>query len=208
MADTKVSALTAAAAALGADEFPVNEAGTSKKVTITQLVTYLQTLGMPRVKKTAIHSNSTTTGTEVTDLTTALEVGTYVFDYYLILRAATAANAPLLGVNFTGTAAVKSMIMYWGDASGSLLAEAHNMDDQGVQTTGLISGMVNKTYTTTAPNMGTTVGMATAAADTYAQISGLLVVTVTGNLALWHSTRVATASTVEAGSSLVVVRTA
>ena len=38
MADTKVSALTAATTALAADEFPVNEAGTSKKVTLAQIL--------------------------------------------------------------------------------------------------------------------------------------------------------------------------
>lgn len=39
MADTKVSALTAAASALDTHEIPVNEAGTSKKVTRAQLFT-------------------------------------------------------------------------------------------------------------------------------------------------------------------------
>jgi hypothetical protein len=38
MADTKISALTAAASALAADELPVNEAGTTKKVTLTQIM--------------------------------------------------------------------------------------------------------------------------------------------------------------------------
>ncbi len=42
MADTKISALPAATVALGADEFPVNEAGTSKKVTLIQVQTLLQ----------------------------------------------------------------------------------------------------------------------------------------------------------------------
>jgi hypothetical protein len=37
MADTKISALTAATSFLDADEFPINEAGTSKKVTGTLL---------------------------------------------------------------------------------------------------------------------------------------------------------------------------
>lgn len=33
MADTKISALTAASAAAAANEFPINEAGTTKKLT-------------------------------------------------------------------------------------------------------------------------------------------------------------------------------
>jgi hypothetical protein len=41
MADTKISALAAAAAALAAMEFPVNDAGTTEKVTITQLMTFI-----------------------------------------------------------------------------------------------------------------------------------------------------------------------
>lgn len=39
MADTKISALTAAAAAAGANELAINEAGTSKKLTVAQLLT-------------------------------------------------------------------------------------------------------------------------------------------------------------------------
>lgn len=46
MADVKISALPAAASALGADEIPVNEAGTTKKVTITQIKTLLTPLGL------------------------------------------------------------------------------------------------------------------------------------------------------------------
>ena len=48
MSDTKVSALTAAAAFLLADEIPVNEAGTSKKVTGTQMAKVLPTLSTPK----------------------------------------------------------------------------------------------------------------------------------------------------------------
>lgn len=36
--DTKISALTAAGSAAGANEIPINEAGTTKKVTVTQLM--------------------------------------------------------------------------------------------------------------------------------------------------------------------------
>lgn len=46
MADAKVSALTAAAAALGADEIPINEAGTNKKLTVTQLSSFVLAAGL------------------------------------------------------------------------------------------------------------------------------------------------------------------
>ena len=90
MADTKISALTAATTGAGANEFAINEAGTTKKLTLTQIVTYLQTLGMPRVLKlTAQHSVTGVTGTEVTGLSMTLEAGTYTFTYSLINRSGT-----------------------------------------------------------------------------------------------------------------------
>jgi hypothetical protein len=41
MSDTKISALTAASVAAGANELAINEAGASKKITVTQVNTYL-----------------------------------------------------------------------------------------------------------------------------------------------------------------------
>lgn len=43
MADTKISALTGASAAADANELPINEAGTSKKLTSLQMKTYVNT---------------------------------------------------------------------------------------------------------------------------------------------------------------------
>jgi hypothetical protein len=209
MADTKISALTAAAAAAVANELAINEAGVSKKISITQLVTLLQTLGMPRVARlNSTHSISSTTGTEVTGLTMALEAGTYQFHYQLIVRSATTTVGPMLGVNFDGTAAVKTMAAYWPDDSTVLTAYVSEMDDEGTKGVGVMAGMATKTYSTAAPNMGTTVGVATVAADITMMISGVLIVTVAGNLELWHSSETATDTSVEIGSSLVVIRTA
>jgi hypothetical protein len=46
MADTKISALTAASSALAADELPVNESGTSKKLSLTQVGAVMPLLGV------------------------------------------------------------------------------------------------------------------------------------------------------------------
>ena len=43
MSNTKISALTAATAALAADELPINEAGLSKKLTVAQIHAYIYT---------------------------------------------------------------------------------------------------------------------------------------------------------------------
>src|SRR5690348_3494048 len=42
MADTKISALTAASGFFGTDELPVNESGSSKKVTGAQILAYTE----------------------------------------------------------------------------------------------------------------------------------------------------------------------
>ena len=100
MADTKISALVAAAAAAAANELAINEAGTSKKISITQLVTLLQSLGMPIVTHLDVrYTNATPTGTEVTALSfNSLAVGTYFCRWALLYRAA-AATSRVLAVN-------------------------------------------------------------------------------------------------------------
>src|SRR4051812_11284078 len=46
MADTKISDLAAVSSVAGTNEFAVNEAGTSKKATATQIQTFLQGTGL------------------------------------------------------------------------------------------------------------------------------------------------------------------
>ncbi len=210
MADTKISALTAVSTAAGANELAVNEAGTSKKVTLSQIETYLQTRGMPRITQlTSQHSIASTTGTEVTGLQQTLEAGTYVFRYHLIIRQATATtDAPQFGVNFTGTASKQNFVLSWPDASTALTASTGIMDNVGIKTAGFMDAMAHNAFSTTAPNLGTTVGVAATAADHLCWIDGLIVVTASGDLELWRAAEGANASTTEVGSSLVVIRTA
>lgn len=210
MANLAISDLTLASAALAAMEFEVNNAGVSEKITGTQFKTLLQTLGMPRITRlNSQHSISSTTGTEVTGLQQTLEAGTYVFRYHLISRQATAtADAPQYGINFTGTPTTKNFIMSWSDAATALSANTFIMDNVGIKTAGFMDAIAHNALSTTAPNMGTTIGVAATAADILCFIDGLIIVTVSGNLALWHASEGANASTTEVGSSLVVIRTA
>ena len=209
MADTKISALTAASDAAAANELAINEAGTSKKVTLAQIRTYLESVGMPRVKRlNTQHQLSSTTGTELTELRTPLEIGTFTFTYTLIVRSATSTVGPMLGVNFTGTEVPFGMHFRFADATTVVTAEVHAMDNEGILGAGFISGMAQNAESTTAPNMGTTVGVSTTAANILCFIEGLIGVTVAGDLQLWHSSETATQTSVEVGSSLVVTRTA
>lgn len=209
MADTKISALAAASAAAAANELAINEAGTSKKITITQLQTLLQTLGMPRITRLGSqHSISSTAGTEVTGLQQTLEAGTFTFTYWLIVRSATGTVSPMYGVNFTGTHTVLNMHMRYADDTTALTGQVGEADNQGNTGFGFIGGMAQNTESTTAPNMGHTVGVGATAADILIIIDGLIIVTVTGDLEFWHSSETNTATSIEVGSSLVVTRTA
>ncbi len=60
MANVKISELSAASAAAGANEFAINEAGTSKKVTNTQIAAYLASLTQTLTNKTLTSPTLTT----------------------------------------------------------------------------------------------------------------------------------------------------
>lgn len=182
--------------------------GTNKEITVLDHLHFLQTLGVNRVKHLgSTHSISSATATEVTDLTIALEAGTFTFKYWLIVRTATTTVGAHFGINFTGTGAPR-MHFRFADQTVNLLAETHIMDDQGSMGAGFIVGMASSIETTTAPNMGSTVGMSATATDILCFIEGMIVVSVAGDLELWHGSETATATSVEVGSSLVVTRTA
>lgn len=207
MADSKVSALTAASAALAADEFPVNEAGTSKKVTVTQLVTLLQTLGMPVVKQLGtLQQTTSTTFAKVTGLDQVLDVGTWMFDYRVQWRTTATATAIKLAVNHTGTAA-----RFLVQATGF---EATTAAATGAQTAihaafGLRAGGQNNVKSASTIIFGP-ITAAVADADLLVSIEGLIAVTVSGNLELYFGADATNTGTqsIEAMSSLTCIRTA
>lgn len=205
MADAKISALAAATVALSADEVPVNEAGTSKKLTLQQIE---DLLGIHKAQLGSDHAISATAATEVALGATALPAGTYAFTYYLLCQSATTTVSPMFGINFTGTAAVKAFWMDYADASATLLAMTGIADDVGTTALGFAARQAQNAYSTTAPNMGFVAGVAVINSTFLVIIKGVIVVTAVGDLELWHGSETATSTTVKAGSSVVVARTA
>lgn len=153
------------------------------------------------------HLTANATGTKVTDLDLPLPVGTYTFTYACIVQSAATGVGVFLGVNFTGTG-TPYMHFRFADATTSLAAEVHIMDNVGVTGFGFISGMAQNAESTTAPNMGTTVGVAAANANILCFVEGILVVTGAGTLELWHGSEAAGNTSVEVGSTLVAIRSA
>jgi hypothetical protein len=157
---------------------------------------------------TADVSNSTTTAAKITGLDVALSPGTYVFEYYLNVQAAATTTGIKLGCNFSGTVTTFMYDLFFATADTTATATQTANADQDVltATAGLFEVLAARAKTTTAPMI--TAGVDTINADTLYRITGLMVVTVAGNLELYHASEVAAASTVKAGSSLVVSKTA
>lgn len=208
MADTKISALTAASVAAVGNELPINEAGTSKKITITQLKTLLQTLGMPVVVHLGSdYTNNSTTGTEITGLQFGgLVAGTYLAQWTLFVAADTTTTSFKFGVNYTGT--VTRMMNMAQFPSAGVTAATGTMIDVANATTGQVLAYANSTTeTTTAPNLGPWVGVTTINVFHRIMVETLVVVSDSGDLEIWAGSEVGSSTiTVKAGSCGKLIR--
>jgi hypothetical protein len=126
MADTKISALTAVSAALGADELPVNEAGTSKKVTLTQVQSLIQLCNYS-VTSQAITAATLTyiTGSKITVPVGKLRIGTILRWKFNITKTAagTAASTFEVYVGTNGTTADTSRLSFTKPAGTAVADE-------------------------------------------------------------------------------------
>lgn len=210
MADTKVSALAAIDALAAGDKVPVADASdltASKSATMTQLVTYLQSVGMPMVLRSGRYTNATTTGTEVTGLSfNGLAAGTYFVRWALLYEAAAATSSIKFGVNVTG--AVTEFVANAYFPSAGVTAATGTMHDAANATTGQVWAYANtRTLSTTAPNLGPWVAVTNAAVP-HLIIIEALVVAAAGDIELWCASEVAAEISLEAGSSGICTRTA
>lgn len=167
-------------------------------------------VAMPKVVSLSANAtaNSTTTGVEITGLrVTGTGTGTFVFKYVIRYQAAATTTGVAFGVNHTGTAAVFAANMRYASTGGAAATAAATQ--AGASATGnLHESFSTRTKSTTTPNLGPTVSVDSADSDMLVIVEGLIIVTVDGNLALWHASEVAAASTVMAGSSLILSKTA
>lgn len=153
----------------------------------------------------ANQSNSTTTPSEVSGLTVATGTGTYAFKYYLITQSAATTTGQRFSVNHDGTVTEFVYLWRWVDTSATASTAAADQDAVGAagQAVGAMAARAKSTA-----GAGTTISVDSANADMLIIIEGIAVVTVAGNLELWHGSEVAAASTVKAGSSLLLTKTA
>lgn len=213
MADTKVSALAAVSAAALADEIPVNESGTSKKLTVQQLADLLfaringnsgaagpyKTL--QKLSANSADQTSTTPGVVMT--TTGVGVGTWKFKYLLLLQTAATTTGWKLNVNHTGTVTQFHSHQRYVDTSAT--ASTGTADDVTSATTaGVVGGFAESAKGTTS---AAAVGVSAANTDIMLTLEGMITITVSGDLQLQLGTEVAaSAARLIAGSLLELTK--
>jgi hypothetical protein len=213
MASTKISALTDIVTLAAGDKFAVADASdltVSKSTTMTQVLTFLQNNGLPRVLKLGSqYTNSSTTGTEVTGLSfNALDAGTYHVRWALLHEAAAITTSIAFGVNVTNT--VSEFVAMTMFPSAGVTAATGTMHNAANATTGQVVAYANTiTESTTTPNMGPWVGTTNANVPHLIIVECLTVITAgPADIELWCASEVAAQISLEAGSSGICTRTA
>lgn len=155
----------------------------------------------------ADQSNSTTTPTELTGMSLTTGVGTFKFDYDIVYQSSVTTTGVKFSVNHTGTVSLFVANLHMATADTTATATQTGVADQDViaVTTHLYQVLAARAKSNA--GWGVTAGVDTANADMFARIEGLMVVTVDGDIELWHGSETAAATTVKAGTSLELIRT-
>ena len=197
-ADVKISALTAASGANLADEYAANQAGTTRKVTLTQIADKAAITIVTGATVTAGNAETwhtltancaqNITTTVATCMTTnTLAAGTWQFEYTIIWQSA----ATTTGINFQ-------------IAAGGTVTRFRAICMHGTTSTGTANGnsdLVNTTNTgqivefqatrTSGGSMGPTAGVDTINADELMFCRGSVVTSTSGDLQLKAASEIA-----------------
>ena len=216
MADTKISALTAATVAAAANEFAINEAGTSKKLTgallkafvVPTLITGASGTVASEVAPsqtlqilTSNNADQSVLATPVTQLTAStVGVGWWLAEYFILWQS----DVVTTGINFivdhTGTAANFQATRIDPLASTTALATVGIFDQQPTTAT---TGKLPSVWATRTDggSLGPSAGVVAVDLNCLTYITALFLVTVSGNLLLKVNTEIgATAVRVMAGT--------
>jgi hypothetical protein len=148
-------------------------------------------------------TNATTTGTEITGLQiTSTGTGLIRFEYYLIVQSTAATTGVKFGVNHTGTATVLALNLTYPSTGAT--ATTGIAEDAVANITGSIyEASAATTFSTIAPNLGPMAGVAAINANILMKVSGLINVTVSGDLEIYEGSETATTTRVMANSNVI-----
>lgn len=165
-------------------------------------------LDIPKMTVVALASdaaaNATATGVEITGLEVAsLPVGKYLFKYWIRYLSSVTTTGVKFGVNFTGTQTAFAAWITWQESTTAGSTGAASGAAAGGR---LKAGGSARALSTTAPNLGPSASVDVIDVDMFCVVEGIIIVTVAGNLELWHASETANSTTVKAGSTLVLTK--
>jgi len=195
MADTKISALTAASVAAVGNEFTVNEAGVSKKVTLQQIADFL----VKRAAGTTVAAGAYTTqlvlaanSADITGVTlttvmsiTGVGVGRYYFRCQLVFQTTATTTGIGVAVNHTGTLTQFAVVNKWVDTLATATTGGVVNGGAGAGTGGVAAGNVYGSHASITKGVligAVNVTVQTANTDHLMIIEGFFVVSVSGDL--------------------------
>lgn len=152
--------------------------------------------------------NGTQTGAKITGLDIATGVGTFVFRYHIRYQSAATTTGVEFAVNHTGTLSTFVATMMAAESTTAASTGAASQAGYSATTMRLMGASSARALATTVCNLGATISVDAADSDMFCVIEGLFIATVTGNLELWHASEVTANSTVMAGTSLILTKTA
>lgn len=200
MADTKVSALSAASTLDGTEQVPVVQGGVSKRTTVADI----RTIDIVKVVSTD-EANSTTTAAAISALTTSLVPGTYLAKVWLCYQAAATTTGLQLYLNCSGGTVTRCVATWYSLSTGG--AAATGILDQATTLTAQM--MEGKGQRASNVASGPTQGVDTANADQFLVLEGIIVVTSTTSLqVLFNSEVAASAVTIQEGTTLTLSKVA
>ena len=202
MADTKVSALPAVTTPAGTDEIPVNQAGTSKKLTLTQVKAFASPDSFTTLAST--QANSTVTAASVTGLEQSLAAGTYLVKVWMVYQSAATTTGAEFRLNYTGTSS--RVVATWYTLTTGGAATTGIADQATTLTAQMMEGKGQRANNTAT---GPTQGVDTANADQFAVLEGIVVATGSGTLQFMFNSEVASSAiTMQIGTTMTVTKVA
>lgn len=133
----------------------------------------------------------------------SVPAGTYVFEYYLRVQSATATVSAKFAVDFSGTLTAFMASLQWPSAGVTAATGAVDQDAPAVTTGSVWAHQSTRTKGTV---LGPQTDVDTTNSDILYRISGLMVVTVAGNLTLANASETATNTTLKAGSTALLFK--
>ena len=189
MPDTKISALTAATTAALANQFAINEAGTSKRLTLEQIQ---DLIGIKKKRLTGQQDSTSATPAKVTGLDITTGTGAFTFQYFLRYRSSLATTGVKFDVNHSGT--VTSFMWWQRMVDVSATASTNAADQDAIQAAGhVMSAMASRAKGTA--GRGTTISVDTINVDMFMIIEGMFTCTVDGDLQLYFGSEAGAAGT-------------